>query len=345
MHEENNLNASSENNDQNSSSNLDPESFPSEIEPSNMIIQDINQRTYTLPNGLEIAYQTRSELDHFYSDIFEYQVYLKHGISLNDGDYVFDVGANIGFFTLFLHHTYRNIQSYSFEPAPPLFNILQHNVLSHKIHAKLFNCGLSHESATKSFTFYPNNSGMSSFYADRNEESDALRSIINNELQKGTDGIDQLIKHIDDLLQERLKSYTFDCHLTTISNIISKYDIPRIDLIKIDVQKSELEVILGIEETDWQKIRQIVIEVHNIDGRLDVVTSLLKDHGYDVIIDQDDSYKGSIMYNLYAIRHDVINSQRLDRRPAFDRIHARAAKQEQALIRQKLSMTQRKKQR
>src|SRR6266480_808865 len=87
--------------------------------------EDINDRTSLrrceLPNGLEIAYQTKAELTHFYEDIFEKQVYLRHGISLSEGECVFDVGANIGLFTLFCHRKVNHLRIYALEPAPPLF--------------------------------------------------------------------------------------------------------------------------------------------------------------------------------------------------------------------------------
>ncbi len=64
-----------------------------------------------LPNGLLIAYQSRGELAHFYEDIFEKHVYLRNGITLEQGDTVFDVGANIGLFTLFLCRSSADISN------------------------------------------------------------------------------------------------------------------------------------------------------------------------------------------------------------------------------------------
>ena len=42
---------------------------------------------------------------------------------------------------------------------------------------------------------------------------------------------------------------------------MAQENIECIDLLKINVEKSELDVLLGIEESDWQKIKQIVLEV------------------------------------------------------------------------------------
>ena len=83
------------------------------------------QRLTTLPNGLEIACQTAKEVEHIYDDVFAHRVYLSHGVTLWDGATVFDVGGNIGLFTVFVHQSYRNVSTYTFEPAPPLFQIVR----------------------------------------------------------------------------------------------------------------------------------------------------------------------------------------------------------------------------
>jgi len=68
-----------------------------------------------LPNGLDVAYQSRAELGHFYEDIFEKRVYVGNGVTLREGDIVFDVGANIGLFTLFISTNYKDVTVYRSE--------------------------------------------------------------------------------------------------------------------------------------------------------------------------------------------------------------------------------------
>jgi len=260
---------------------------------------------YLLPNGMEIAYQSRAEVEFFFHDIFEKQIYIKHGIDLKNGDCVFDIGANIGFFTLFAHLRAKNIRIYAFEPAPPLFEILSDNVARHGVNARLFNSGISDRSRMASFTFYPNSSGMSSFYADEHEEREALTAIMRNQWQQGVTGMDRIMRHAGALLDERLKAVTYECRLRTISEIIREENVGVIDFLKIDVQKSELDVLRGIATDDWPKIRQIVIEVHDFDGRLDEISGMLERNGYLVAIEQDDHYENSILYNLFARRLDA----------------------------------------
>jgi hypothetical protein len=64
-----------------------------------------------------------------------------------------------------------------------------------------------------------------------------------------------------------------------------------------------LDVLLGIEQQDWQKIKQVVIEIHDVDGRVEKITALLKEHGLSQItVDQEPIFKGSNIFNLYALR-------------------------------------------
>lgn len=78
--------------------------------------------------------------------------------------------------------------------------------------------------------------------------------------------------------------------------------IPVIDLLKVDVEKSELDVLRGIEPEHWPIIRQIVAEVHDIDGRLDTVVGLLRDRGFRTSVEATDDLAGTGMYSVHAAR-------------------------------------------
>jgi len=77
--------------------------------------------------------------------------------------------------------------------------------------------------------------------------------------------------------------------------------VEQIDLLKIDVEKSELEVLEGIEPEDWSKIQQIVVEVHDINGRLAAVEGLLKAQGYQLKIQQETFLEKTQIYNIYGL--------------------------------------------
>ncbi|HJT64896.1 MAG TPA: MupA/Atu3671 family FMN-dependent luciferase-like monooxygenase, partial [Pyrinomonadaceae bacterium] len=50
---------------------------------------------FRLPNGMAIDHHGSFQTSIIYKEVFEDEVYLKHGVTLKDGDVVFDVGANI----------------------------------------------------------------------------------------------------------------------------------------------------------------------------------------------------------------------------------------------------------
>jgi len=64
-------------------------------------------------------------------------------------------------------------------------------------------------------------------------------------------------------------------------------------------------VLAGIEEADWQKIRQIVVEVHDIDNRLEQISRMLEGQGYSLIVEQEEWLKDTGLYNIFAVRPDA----------------------------------------
>lgn len=281
-------------------------------------------RRATLPNGLEVAYQARAEMEQMYDDIFEKRVYARRGLTLGDGDLVFDVGGNIGLFTLFVALHWPAARIWTFEPAPPLFEILSANTAPYGERIRRFNCGLSSRPGEAELTFYPHTSGMSSFYPDEREEREALRTLLHNELARGKEGVEGLLQYEEELLAERFRRETLTCRLRTLSEVIREEGVPRIDLLKIDVEKSEMDVLAGLDGDDWPKLRQAVLEVHDLGDRLKEVAALFRDHGFTVSLDQDDLYRGSDRWNLYAVRETP--GRRPDRTAALDRIEDRARK-------------------
>src|ERR1035441_10739823 len=73
-------------------------------------------RRLTLPDGLEVFSVNADETRFVHLEVFVARCYLQHGMVLQDGDCVFDVGANIGLATVFFHRERRNVRIFAFEP-------------------------------------------------------------------------------------------------------------------------------------------------------------------------------------------------------------------------------------
>lgn len=253
-----------------------------------------------LDNGMRVVQFNPAETEHFYDDIFAHRTYTKHGISLEGASCIFDVGANIGMFSLYAGQTCPDATIYAFEPAPVLLQALEANARAHSLRVVPFACGLGSTESELEFTYYPRSTGMSSFHADRAEEEEVLRAVMGNQLRDRPTERAVLKQHGEELFGERLAAETYTCPVRTLSQVIDEHSVARIDLLKIDVQKSELAVLQGIEGRHWPLIRQVVIEVHDVDDRVSVVRALLSDHGFDVLVEQDPVYAGTVMFNIYA---------------------------------------------
>jgi amino acid adenylation domain-containing protein/non-ribosomal peptide synthase protein (TIGR01720 family)/FkbM family methyltransferase len=261
-----------------------------------------HQSQYELPNGMVVVHQNKYETNFVYHEIFEAQSYLKHGITIREGDCIFDVGANIGLFTLLIGQICNGVAVYAFEPIPAVFEALRINTTLYSSNVKLFNCGLSTEVGIGTFTYYPYVSIFSGRFADTGEERAVVKSFLVNHQRSNDPSVTLSEDDLDPMLNDRLTGECLQCSLTTISEVIRQNGVQHIDLLKIDVEKSEFDVLAGIEESDWGKIRQVVVEVHDMDGRLERISAMLRRQGYDLVVEQDVLLQSTGLYNIYAIR-------------------------------------------
>ena len=259
------------------------------------------RQRYRLPNHMAVAQLNNYETDYIYEEIFERQAYLKHGIAIREGDYVFDVGANIGLFTIFVRQMCKTARVYAFEPNPFAFEILNLNASLYAPGAKLFDCGLSNETKTASFTFFPGFSLFSGFYADPQVEKEVVKTFMLNQQKAGKAHMAELLEQADGILDERFSPTTLSVRSRTLSAVMEEEGVECIDLLKINAEKSELDVLNGINDVDWKKIKQIVLEV-DVEENLRAILSLLERQGYDFIVEQDRLLENTQLRYVYAIR-------------------------------------------
>ena len=267
------------------------------------------RQLYKLPNGMSIVHQNKNETDYLYQELFEKEVYVRHGIRLPEDACVFDVGANIGMFTLFVSERCPRARVYAFEPIAPIFEALRINAGIYGPNVKLFPIGLSREERIETFTYYPRYSMMSglSSYADASDEVEVIKRYLSNQERTGEAVTEGLIEQADDILANRFTVELCEGRLRKLSDVIREEGIGRIDLLKVDVQRAELDVLFGLDGDSWGKIQQIVMEVHDrkggdSEGRIEQICELLEARGYVVVAEQDELLAGTDRYNLYAWR-------------------------------------------
>src|SRR5882672_11922670 len=83
------------------------------------------------------------ESEYLYDEIFVRETYLRHGLYLSADAVVFDVGANIGMFSLFVAAKSPAASIYAFEPIYPIFQKLERNLRRVSANVHVFCCALS----------------------------------------------------------------------------------------------------------------------------------------------------------------------------------------------------------
>jgi hypothetical protein len=52
------------------------------------------------------------------------------------------------------------------------------------------------------------------------------------------------------------------CQFDTLSGVISQENIQSITLLKLDAELADWQILNGVKAQDWQRIRQVAMEVH-----------------------------------------------------------------------------------
>lgn len=249
----------------------------------------------------------RYETKYLYDEIFRDRTYIRAGIGLPDGATVFDVGANVGMFSAFVALECRRPTIYAFEPLPPLFECLEANMAAMDAQARLFRYGLSDRKRREVFLLYGGYSVMSGQKDYQNPESEieVIKRYLTNQRGGGDGDAALLLSHADELLAQRFEASEHECELLPLSDIIEAQNVTSIDLLKIDVQRAEFDVLRGIRDEHWPRIRQIVMEVHDgagtaTEGRLDETVEFLERRGFLVTTEQDRLLRSTDRYNLFA---------------------------------------------
>jgi FkbM family methyltransferase len=285
-----------------------------------------------LPGQLDVWAPNAFEASLLYQQVVVEQVYQRHGIELPDHATVFDVGANFGLFTVHLARTIPGVSVHAFEPIPAVFDALQRNIAEHAPGSQAHNMGLAARSgeavfevdrfATMASTMHPEMhkeiarrqvrmaSWIAASLADLEKvapDASWLRPA-RRALERPLARLAVLAVLAPIFLLLQLRRWLFlqrpICRLHTLSAMLKETGVASVDLVKIDVEGAEEEVLDGIDDADWPRLRQMVIEVHDVDGRVDRMADLLERRGYRTVRARDEWATVEVLgiYTLYAVR-------------------------------------------
>jgi len=240
-----------------------------------------------------LRHPDRSQLYYQVAEIAGEQTYLRHGVEVGEGDVVLDVGANVGVAAVYFASQCGAKLVHSFEPVGPVCELLRENVKDLPacvVHEQ----GLAAAPGRVPITYYPGASAMSGLYADPERDRALVRTALMNS------GFSS--EEAEQRLQGRYEPQMLMCELRTLSSFLREEGLEHVDLLKIDVERAELDVLAGIEEGDWRKIEHLVSEVHDEGGRCAAIASALAGRGFRVATEQEESMRGTSVRMLYATR-------------------------------------------
>lgn len=246
-------------------------------------------------DNLMIFHRNRREADFIFREVFRDNEYLRNGVVLPERPTVVDVGANVGGASVLFGLVRPGARIFALEPVPHLCRAVELNAKLHGIDVVVIPTAIGDARRTTKITYYPKNTAMSGLLADQSDR-EVLKTYLAGE--EDTAGLDAVVA-------ELLAGESIECEVRTLGQALESYRLERIDLLKIDVEKAEWQVLLGIDDDLWQRVDQVVMEVHDIDGRVASCVSLLQDKGFRVLVDRNQDLVNTDMYGVYARRGEV----------------------------------------
>ena len=213
-------------------------------------------------NGIVIYGPENSHTLGMVNDIFFNNIYNKFGFSINENDIVFDVGANIGVFSVKAMKT-KLKKLYIIEPSTDNIKYIKNNLKVNNCIGDymIINNPLTGKKETVFFEF----------------------NIENNE--------GNLVKK-----EQSVNSVKFES--VTLKEIIENENLDKINFLKIDCEGSEGNIISNLEEDIFTKIDKIVMEYHDHVSELNhkEIENILKKNYFKVILEEIDGSPFGLIY-------------------------------------------------
>ncbi|MCE2974467.1 MAG: FkbM family methyltransferase [Sediminibacterium sp.] len=226
-----------------------------------------NVRLINVEDDVSLFGTSETDVRFLYKEIFGWKSY--GDIPLPERPYIIDAGANVGIFTLYMKSLHPGAEVVAFEPVPYLAAAASANFEREGFtDVTLHPIALGAEAGQVQIRHYPlRPSGSSLSIRDQQ----------------------QLKQEAEAWMSPRLAERMFRGKLATVSrNRLGDYVEPGrvIDLLKIDVVGSELDVMAGLDGSQWQLVRYVVVDLVDQDGRLRQVSEALASRGFRIEVRQ-----------------------------------------------------------
>lgn len=186
----------------------------------------------------------------------------------SDLDVLIDIGAHTGSFSKLFHSKVKTSRTFLFEPIPEYYQKINTDPYFSK--CKIYNAAVSSQSGTAEFSV---------------NELPETSSLLN---------FDSALKETEGLNKKAERS--IKVRTIRLSDVIKEHDLKEIDFMKIDVQGSEMDVLLGIGD-ELDKVKRILTEVsfkpiYKDSATFDKVRQYLSDHNF-ILIQLIPVYRGT----------------------------------------------------
>ena len=161
--------------------------------------------------------------------------FLKKYVSKIKNGVIFDVGANVGDYSKLLRELNKEVEIYSFEPHPITFKKLLEN--TKRLNIKTYNLGVGSKDGILRLYDYADSDGSS--------HASLYREVI-EEIHKG-----KVIEH--------------EVKIIDLDKFVVEHGIDRVNLLKIDTERNELNILKGFEKFISQnKVNMIHFEFNEM---------------------------------------------------------------------------------
>ena len=207
----------------------------------------------------------------------------------------FDIGSNIGLYSIYASQVIDKIKVYSFEPSFNNLSILSKNISINNLNEKIFIMPFSITENKESRPFF-----SSKFYETMDQEGGAINYF------------EEINKLFVDSSKNRNNFLTYCTFGTSLDNLIDEKVIPLPDVIKIDTDGQELKILRGSRNLlkNCSKLK-IQIELNEKDiAHFGESLKILESNGFIFLkkLRNDDYHKNekfSKVYNYYFEKKEM----------------------------------------
>jgi FkbM family methyltransferase len=228
--------------------------------------------TIEFKNGIKCIIRNKSDSIAFLEIFFLNTNDWLDEFKIKEKDIVIDIGAHIGYFSIYSSINAKNGKIFAFEPYSKSFEVLKKNLEINEITNVIpQNVGVTKELGTSILYFKKN-------------------FAIGNSIYKNTD------------LDSKVEIKTISVH-----DIIKNNNLQKINVLKLDCEGAEYQILLNLDHQTLEKIDKIVSEMHpRIENfKIEDVKEFLIINGFDVRIIHPLNNVSEELVMLYAKKQNI----------------------------------------